>query len=75
MVQKDQAGNKVILSHIPIHPDSLGRFGTNICGHYHQNIVKLENGQPDHRYVCVSLEQTNYFPIQIHEALKRRGVV
>lgn len=66
VVQKDQAGNKVILSHIPIHPDSLGRFGTNIHGHYHQN--KLD----DPRYVCVSLEHTGYSPIQIHEALKQK---
>lgn len=66
VVQKDQDGNKVILSHIPIHPDSLGRFGTNIHGHLHQN--KLE----DKRYVCVSLEQTNYEPIEIYKALAMR---
>lgn len=66
VVQKDQDGNKVILTHIPIHPDSLGRFGTNIHGHLHQN--KLD----DPRYVCVSLEHTDYKPIQIHQALAMR---
>lgn len=66
VVQKDQDGNKVILTHIPLHPDCLGRFGTNIHGHLHQN--KLN----DPRYVCVSLEHTNYEPIQVHEALKLR---
>jgi len=66
VVQKDHDGNKVILTHIPIHPDSLGRFGTNIHGHYHQN--KLD----DPRYVCVSLEHLDYKPIQIHEALAMR---
>lgn len=66
VVQRDQAGNKVILCHIPIHPDCLGRWGTNIHGHLHQN--KLD----DPRYICVSLEHTNYAPIQIHEALAMR---
>lgn len=68
VVQKDQDGHKVILSHIPIHPESVGRFGTNIHGHLHQNKID------DPRYVCVSLEHTNYEPIQIHEALKLRGL-
>lgn len=67
VVQKDQDGNKVILSHIPIHPDSVGRFGTNIHGHLHANEVKN-----DDRYVCVSLEHTNYYPIEISTALKLR---
>lgn len=68
VVQKDNEGNKVILSHIPIHPESVGRFGTNIHGHLHYNSIE------DERYVCVSLEHTNYSPIEIHEALKLRGV-
>lgn len=68
VVQKDQDGHKVILSHIPIHPDSVGRFGTNIHGHLHYQKIN------DERYVCVSLEHTNYSPIEIHTALKLRGV-
>lgn len=66
VVQKDHEGHKVILSHIPIHPESVGRFGTNIHGHLHYQKVD------DPRYVCVSLEHTNYSPIEIHQALKRR---
>lgn len=31
--------NGMILSHIPLHPESLGRFGTNIHGHLHANRV------------------------------------
>jgi calcineurin-like phosphoesterase family protein len=31
--------NGMILSHIPIHTESLGRFGTNIHGHLHANRV------------------------------------
>lgn len=66
VVQLTGERHKVILSHIPVHPDSLGRFGTNIHGHYHQN--KLD----DPRYKCVSLEHTDYKPIQVHEALALR---
>ena len=31
--------NGMILSHIPLHPESLGRFGTNIHGHLHSKRV------------------------------------
>jgi calcineurin-like phosphoesterase family protein len=31
--------NGMILSHIPIHSESLGRFGVNIHGHLHANRV------------------------------------
>lgn len=68
VVQKDGDGNKVVLSHIPIHPESVGRFGTNIHGHTHYNSVD------DERYVCVSLEHTDYAPIEIHTALKLRDL-
>ena len=68
VVQKDGDGNKVILSHIPVHPESINRFGTNIHGHLHYNKVD------DKRYICVSLEHTNYSPIQVHQALKLRSV-
>jgi calcineurin-like phosphoesterase family protein len=68
VVQKDQDGNKVIMSHIPIHPDSVGRFGTNIHGHLHYQSID------DPRYVCVSLEHTDYRPIELHQALKRRSL-
>lgn len=69
VVQKDNEGNKVILSHIPIHPESIGRRGTNIHGHLHYN--KIED---DDRYVCVSVEHTNYYPILLSDALKRKLV-
>lgn len=76
VVQKDHDGNKVILSHIPIHPESLGRFGRNIHGHLHGGKVMREGpygslDRVDERYVCVSLEHTNFSPIELHEALKK----
>lgn len=66
--------NGMILSHIPLHPDSLGRFGTNIHGHLHSNVVKTEiNGVvvPDLRYICVCVEQTDFRPILFEDVIKR----
>ena len=53
-----------IATHIPIHPDSLGRWGLNIHGHTHRHTI------PDARYFCVSLEQINNTPISLDEILK-----
>ena len=36
--------NGMILSHIPLHSDSMGRFGVNIHGHLHANRVKKARG-------------------------------
>lgn len=55
----------VILTHIPIHPDSLSRWAIgNIHGHLHAN--ELE----DKRYLCVSVEQTDYRPMLLDDARK-----
>lgn len=54
---------RIILSHIPIHVDCLARFGLNVHGHLHAN------NMPDKRYVNVSVEQTNYYPIDIQTFL------
>lgn len=47
----------MILSHIPLHPDSVNRFRVNVHGHLHDNLIE------DHRYVSVCVEQINYTPI------------
>jgi calcineurin-like phosphoesterase family protein len=62
--------NGMILSHIPLHPDSLGRFGVNIHGHLHANRVML-NDNIDARYHCVCVEQTDYTPILFEDVIKR----
>lgn len=51
-----------ILTHIPLHPDSLSRWKANIHGHLHSNHVMLD-GKPDPRYINVCVEQTNYTPV------------
>jgi calcineurin-like phosphoesterase family protein len=70
--------NGLILSHIPVHKESIARFGCNIHGHLHANRVKKTVGvwpfkkqiiDPD--YFCVSVEQIDYTPILFEEVLKR----
>jgi calcineurin-like phosphoesterase family protein len=70
--------NGMILSHIPIHSESLGRFGVNIHGHTHANRVMLPgfNGKitdiVDVRYHCVCVEQTpDFAPILFEDVIKR----
>ena len=68
--------NGMILSHIPIHEQSLGRFGTNIHGHLHTGRVQIRgfNGKPmgiDPRYHCVCVEQTDFRPILFEDVIKR----
>jgi len=67
--------NGCILSHIPIHEESLGRFGCNIHGHTHyREVTKTdERGQriPDERYLCVSVEHIDYTPILFEDACKK----
>jgi calcineurin-like phosphoesterase family protein len=65
----DKKGDYV-LSHVPMHPDCLTRFKRNIHGHLHACNV-LQNNELDKRYVCVSVEQTNFAPIAWEDAIKR----
>jgi calcineurin-like phosphoesterase family protein len=62
--------NGLILSHIPIHEESLGRFGTNVHGHTHANRV-MKDGAIDVRYHCVCVEQIDYTPILFEHVLER----
>ena len=71
--------NGMILSHIPIHTESLGRFGVNIHGHTHSNRVMREVYDAtydtisvvDPRYHCVCVEQTDFRPIHFEDVIKR----
>jgi len=61
----------LIMTHIPIHPESLARWGLNIHGHLHYNVVKMPLSQiPDKRYFNVSMERINYTPISLEEIKK-----
>lgn len=59
--------DKLLLSHIPIHRDSIGRFRGNVHGHLHYRSVRLQDGSIDPLYLCVSVEHTDYAPIDFEE--------
>lgn len=65
-----------ILSHIPVHPESLRRFGCNIHGHLHYGRVlkNVKHGlipsNIDNRYYNVSCEMVNFTPIDWEEVKK-----
>lgn len=64
----------MILSHIPLHPESITqRFSTNVHGHTHANEVMWDKvpGIYDPRYLCVSVEHTNFSPLSIEEVRAR----
>ena len=68
--------NGMILSHIPLHPESLGRFGVNIHGHTHSNRVMTWHPIKQHpivdpRYHCVCVEQTDFRPILFEDVIQR----
>lgn len=75
--------NGLILSHIPVHHQQLGRFGCNIHGHLHANRVMKVNGfdvktneirysnEIDPRYFNVSVEQIDFAPILFEDACRR----
>jgi len=63
-----------ILTHIPIHPESLSRWVVNVHGHLHANHVRLATGEPDVRYQCVSVEHTNFRPILLDTVLEKCGL-
>ena len=75
--------NGLILSHVPVHADSLGRFGANIHGHLHANRVRRPRGidaktgdilysaDIDPRYHCVCVEQTDFAPVLLENVYKR----
>jgi len=63
---------EILLSHVPLHFSSLKRrpgdkMMLNVHGHVHQN------DSPEGPYYNVSLEYTNYFPINIEEIVLTDG--
>lgn len=61
----------LVMSHVPIHEESLGRWGFNAHGHLHWNLVRNSYGTPDKRYINVSMERINYTPISLEEVRSR----
>jgi calcineurin-like phosphoesterase family protein len=72
--------DKFVMSHIPLHPDCVsGRFRVNVHGHLHSGqimrqcqIPELRHMQePDPRYLCVCVEQTDFTPLHFDEVEAR----
>ena len=57
-------GKGAFLSHVPIHPDCVDRFGLNVHGHLHD---AQDLGDP--RYICVSMECINYTPVDLDQLI------
>jgi len=59
------------LSHVPIHPQSVSeRWLGNVHGHLHHRCVEDKFGNPDPRYLNVSVERINYTPIALEEVIR-----
>lgn len=65
--------NGILLTHIPVHPQQLHRFGCNIHGHLHSNRVMTtdQHGvtKTDPRYFSVCVEHTDFKPILFEKVL------
>lgn len=67
-VKAIHALSDMVLTHIPIHPNSLSRWGNNVHGHLHSSSIN------DPRYVCVSMEQLDqYTPISLDKLRNSLG--
>lgn len=71
--------DKHIMSHVPVHKSSIGRFVANVHGHTHSEKVLLEDGTVDPHYISMCVEQphVNYTPVpwyRVKEILKARGI-
>ena len=71
-VQGSATLDGMIMTHIPIHQESLERWGVNIHGHTHSNSVMLPSIWKDKqiidtRYICVCVEQVDYTPISLED--------
>ena len=52
----------IIMTHVPVHPQTLSRWKGNVHGHLHEHIVTGSRGLPDGRYVSVCVEKIKYTP-------------
>jgi len=63
---------KFILSHIPVYEAAFERWkGGNIHGHTHEKRVMTDKNTINPKYFSVSVEQINYTPILLDNAIER----
>lgn len=68
-----------IMSHVPVHRESIGRFKANVHGHTHTNCVELDDGSIDPHYLSMCVEQPHvaYTPVpwyRVKEIFASRGI-
>jgi calcineurin-like phosphoesterase family protein len=59
-----------ILSHIPLHPDSLDGDKINLHGHIHYKKVLLNSKEIDPKYLNLCVEHWDYKPVSFELAKK-----
>jgi calcineurin-like phosphoesterase family protein len=62
--------NNYILSHIPLHPDSIDGGKINFHGHIHYKRVLLNSKEIDPKYLNLCVEHWNYKPVPFETAKK-----
>ena len=62
--------NGLVFTHVPIHPNELGRFGCNVHGHLHAAKI-MRGAEIDPRFFCMSVEHTNLRPISYEDMVER----
>lgn len=75
--------DQFIMTHIPLHADCVtNRFRVNVHGHLHSNevtrevpkypqLIHIKKTEIDPRYLCVSVEHTDYTPLSFEEVEAR----
>ena len=76
--------HQIVMSHMPIHPQCMGsRYKLNVHGHLHEETIRIDGHTQkddptyedlcetiaDRRYKCVSMEQTDYRPVNLEEII------
>lgn len=57
--------DRFVLSHVPIHPNSLDRWAANIHGHLHSNTID------DPKYINICVEHTYYTPVDFEDIRRK----
>lgn len=67
--------NGCVFTHAPLHQMSLEKFGCNVHGHTHLNIVRRESEtggmERDPNYLNVCVEHSEYTPLTLDEVFAR----
>jgi calcineurin-like phosphoesterase family protein len=74
--------DRMLFTHIPVHPLSIGRFHANVHGHIHRNpdyppVIRTDAVTQEVRcqpYINISVEVMDYRPISLEDLKKKIAV-